>query len=447
MISSLALLAGPDTPLPAQLPQTEARIIETGKLARRLCMVFAVLLVLASTVVQITGAVVAHGYVGVRSNTRQIMHPTGGIIGQIYVADGDRVRKGQLLAKLNTEISGVNAVLSAQSVEKVLARQARLAAERDGLMAIQFPGTLKALNTPSAVSAMREEVQLFRLREQERTSLRVQLAQRMQQTNEQVSSYYAQIETLNRQKALIQPELAGIKDLWKRGLVTVNRLNQLERAAIDVDGSISALRAQIAQARAHSAEIREQQVSVDQTARSQAGLELTQVDAVLSDEMIKNASAADQLNRSEIRAPYDGFVDKLKLTRPGEVLQASQPLMDIVPTEQSDKVEVRVDPADVERLTLGASARVRFPAMNASATPEREGTVTFISPERMTDSQSGVTFYTAQVQLKAQGRGPGLLALRSGMPAEVYVTTGKRSLMSYILKPMTDQIAHAFRYM
>lgn len=446
MKSALVRLVGTAPPPMVEVSMAPARIERSGKIARWLIGVFVALLLLSSTLVQITGAVVAQGHVGLRNSTRQVMHPTGGVINEILVSDGQRVRKGQLLAKLSTEVSGVTAQMTQESVLKSLARRARLVAERDGLASIAFPPELQGSTAPAAAEAMREEAQLFSLRRQDRQNVRLQLGQRMRQTEQQVSSYYSQIETLNKQKALIQPELAGIRDLWKRGLVTINRLNQLERAAVDVDGSIAALRAQIAQVRAHSAELGEQLASVDQGARSQAGLDLAQVDAVLKDDQVRNASASDQLNRSEIRAPYEGVIEKLRFTKQGEVLQPSQPLLDIVPMEQSDVVEIRVEPSDVARLKIGANARVVFPSVNTAVTPEVKGTITYISAERMADPQTGVTYYTAHVRLVRQP-GNAFATFRSGMPAEVYVTTGSRSLMSYLLKPLTDQISRAFNYM
>lgn len=447
MSGALANLAsGPLASVQAELPAASTRIMVTSTLARRLVWLFIALLALSSTVIQITGAVIAHGYVGVRNDTRQVMHPTGGIISEVLVVEGQRVRKGQLLARLSTDVSGVTAAVAEQSVEKSLARQARLRAERDGLGSIAFPPELLAMQTPSAIGAMRDEAQLFNLRRLERQNLRYQLGQRKRQAEQQISSYGSQIETLKKQKDLIQPELNGLRDLWKRGLVTINRLNQLERAAIDVDGSISALNAQIAQVRAHSAELGEQLVSVDQSARSQAGLDLAEVEAALKDDLMRNASASDQLKRSEIRAPFDGVVEKLRITKAGELLASAQPLLDIVPTGQSDVVEVRVEPSDVARLRLGAKARVVFPAANAAATPDAEGTVSYIAAERTTDAQTGVTFFTAQVRLTGHAMG-GRLALRSGIPADVYVKTEQKSLMSYILKPVSDQISRAFKYM
>lgn len=446
MKSALVRLVGASPQSMVEVSMAPARIERSGRIARRLIWLFVALLLLSSTLVRITGAVVAQGYVGLRNSTRQVMHPTGGVINEILVSDGLQVRKGQLLARLNTDVSGITAQMTQESVLKSLARRARLMAERDGLAVIAFPAELLGSTEPAAAQVMREEVQLFNLRRQDRQNARLQLGQRMQQTEQQVSSYYSQIETLNKQKALIQPELAGIRDLWKRGLVTINRLNQLERAAVDVDGSIAALRAQIAQVRAHSAELREQLASVDQGARSQAGLDLAQVDSELNDDQMRNASATDQLKRSEIRAPYEGIVEKLRITKPGEVLQASQPLLDIVPIEQSEMVEIRVEPSDVARIKLGANARVVFPAVNTSSTPEVQGTITYISAEKVTDPRTGVTFYTAYVRLiRKPGGAP--TKFRSGMPAEVYVTTGSRSLMSYLLKPLSDQISRAFRYM
>lgn len=423
----------------------EARLGRTRKLAFYGLGLFAVVMILLAAVIQVGGAVVGTGQLGVESRVKQINHPSGGTINAIFVRDGQKVAKGQLLVRLDSSVSGLNADLSGQTVEQLLAQRARLTAEREGSNVLRFPPELTGDKSPSAGFAMASEQRLFALRQTERSNLRSQLSQRVQQLNEQISSYNAQIGALQAQKALIEPERQGVKELWEKGLVTINRLNQLERTAVDMDGSIASLQANIAQIRARISETREQLISVDQTARSEAGTQLSQVLTALNEQQVKSASASDQFTRSEIRAPYAGTVDKLAFATVGGVIEPAQTIMEIVPENESLLVEAAISPADIDRVQNGQESRVRLSAFNMTTTPEIPGTVVFVSPERASDPKSGVSFYRVHVRMDPAVVAREKLDLKPGMPAETFISTGERSLLSYVLKPLRDQFARAFR--
>ncbi|OYW45767.1 MAG: secretion protein HlyD [Sphingomonadales bacterium 32-68-7] len=431
-------------------PSEDAESEQQQSLARSRKRAYAALAVLffglflAAALIPIGGAVIGQGQLGVESRIKQISHPTGGVISGIYVRDGDRIRAGQLLMRLDTTVSGVSADLSAQTVDQLTAQRGRLTAEREGRGSIAFPPELLARDDPSAQAAMASERRLFTLRAQERAGLRSQLNERIHQLNEQIAGYRSQIGALQRQKVLIEPERQGIRELWEKDLVTIGRVNQLERTAADLDGSIGALEASIAQTRARISETQEQIISINERARAEAGSELAQVTAALNEQRVREASAGDTFDRSAIRAPYDGVVDKLAFATVGGVVPAAQTIMEIVPTQDALVVEAAISPADIDRVRIGQDTRVRLSAFSTQSTPEIPGKVIFVSAERAVNRDTGESFYRVRVRMDEGAVARERLALKAGMPAEVFISTGSRSMLSYVTKPLRDQFARAF---
>lgn len=399
-----------------------------------------------AALVQIAGAVVAYGDVSVESRVKKVAHPTGGVVADVLVHEGDRVRKGQPLIRFDTTVSGAAADLSGASLEQLLARRARLTAERDGLGGIAWPDELTRSDAPRARAAMAEEDRLFRIRQGARAGQQAQVGERVRATQQEIGSLEAQLAAARRQSALIEPERAGMRKLWDKGLATLNRVNQLERSAVDLEGGAASLRAQIAQARARIAELRQSAIQIDQDARSAAGVELADVLARLNDQQARTVAADDTFDRSVVRAPADGVVDKLAFNTVGGVIPATETIMEIVPDSDRMVVEAKVGVADIDQLHLGQAAMLRFSAFNLQTTPEIAGTLTRIAPERTVDERSGATFYKVRlVVAEGEQRKLGGLKLVPGMPVEAYIRTGDRSLLSYVTKPLRDQLSRSFR--
>lgn len=405
---------------------------------------FLVLFVLAA-VVPIGGAVIGGGQVGVESRVKRIAHPTGGVISSILVHNGQHVKEGDLLMRLDDRVTGADAQYSNLTVEQLLAQKARLEAERLGAGGISFPPELRNANTASARKAMADEQHLFVMRQTEEADLRSQLAARVQQYNQEITGIQSQIAALKEQRRLIEPERQGVKDLWDKQLVTINRLNQLERTAVDMEGSIGSLNAQIAQARAKITEAQEQSIQLSQTRRVQAGQDLAQVNTALNQQQLRSVAASDQQDRSEIRAPYSGTIEKIAFAAVGDVVRPAEPIMEIVPDKDVMVVEAMISPADVDQVLKGQNARVRFSAFNRAATPEIPGKVVYVATDRTENTEARSSYYMVRIEVdQARVKKEGL-DLRSGMPAEVYIETGSRSLLSYITKPLRDQFTRAFR--
>jgi len=403
------------------------------------------LLFVLAAFVPIGGAVLGMGTVGVESRVKRIAHPFGGVIAEIRVRNGEHVRRGQLLMRLDDKVTGADATYSSLTVEQLLAQRARLEAERLGSGAIAFPPELTRAGSDSARKAMADELRLFRMRAIEEGQMRAQLVARVAQLNAEIASIRAQIASFQRQRALIEPERKGVQELYDKDLVTINRLNQMERSAAEIDGRIASLNAQIAQTRSQITETQERSIQLGQTRRVEAGTELARVMAALNEQQVRSISAGDQQNRSEIRAPYSGTVEKIAFAAMGEVVRPAEPIMEIVPDADQMVVEVAINPADIDQVRTGQKARVRFSAFNRAATPEIAGRVTYVATDRSDNAESKQSFYTVRVEIDQGAVRREGLQLRSGMPAEVHIETGNRSMLSYITKPLSDQFARAFR--
>lgn len=404
-----------------------------------------ILLFLLAAFVPIGGAVIGSGQAGVETRVKRIAHPTGGVIAMIAVTNGEHVEKGALLMRLDDRVTGAEASFSNLTVEQLLAQRARLEAERLGARAIAFPPELAGSTSASARKAMTDERQLFVTRLSEQGQLRAQLAARVMQHTQQIRGLEAQIDSLQRQRALIGPELEGVRELWGKKLVTINRLNQLERTAVDIDGNIGSLRAQIAQARARITEAQEQSIQLGETRRAQAGTELGYVNTALNDQRLRSVAASDQQDRSEIRTPYSGTVEKLAFSAVGDVVKPAEPILEIVPDHDAMVVEVAISPVDIDQVRPGLQARVHFSSFNRATTPEIPAKVIYVATDRSDNPEAKASFYMVRVQVDQAALQREGLDLRSGMPAEVYIETGNRSLLSYVTKPLRDQFMRAFR--
>ncbi|MGD9812000.1 MAG: HlyD family type I secretion periplasmic adaptor subunit [Sphingobium sp.] len=392
------------------------------------------------------GAVIGPGEVTVESRVKKIAHPSGGVIAEIFVREGSKVKTGQPLMRLDSTVSGTSASASGDTVEALYANAARLTAERDGADTITFPAELTANPTPAKEAAMKSALHLFELRRQARANELAQINERVRQTQQEISSLEAQRRAAQRQADLIKPELDGLRSLRDRQLVTVNRLNQIERTAVDLQGAVASYGAQIAQARARIAEIRQSGFQLTQDARTQAGNELVDLSSRLNDQKIRVVTAKDAYDRSVVRAPYDGIVDKLAYSTVGGVVPPMETIMEIVPTNDRLTVEAKVSPYDIDQLSPGQPATLRFSAFNSRTTPEINASLAYISPERVTEERTGSSYYKVRVQVdEKEMKRLGGLKLVPGMPVEVFIQTSERTLLSYLTKPLRDQFSRAFR--
>jgi membrane fusion protein, type I secretion system len=395
----------------------------------------------------ISGAVVASGSLVVDSNVKKVQHLTGGIVGELRVRDGDHVRAGDIVVRLDETVTRANLAIITKGLDELMARKARLESERDGADTIVFPAQLLAgAGDPDRAAAIDSERKLFNLRRTARSGQKAQLQERIAQLQEEISGLTAQQNSKAKEIALIERELAGVRELWKQNLVQLTRLTALEREAARLDGERGQLIAAAAQAKGKIAETSLQILQIDQDIASDVAKELREVDGKIGEFIERKVAAEDQLKRIDIRAPQDGTVFQLAVHTVGGVITAGDPIMLIVPEADNLSVEVKVNPQDIDQLQLNQKAILRFTAFNVRTTPEIEGTVTRISADTSTDQRTGQSYYTVRIAMAAdQVERLGDVKLLPGMPVEAFVQTGDRTMWSYLMKPLHDQFVRAFR--
>jgi HlyD family secretion protein len=395
----------------------------------------------------ISGAVVASGSLVVDSNVKKVQHPTGGIVGELRVRDGDRVHAGDVVVRLDETVTRANLAIVTKGLGELMARKARLESERDGRDTIIFPAQLVAdAGDPDRAAAMDSERKLFNLRKTARSGQKAQLRERIAQLQEEITGLTAQQNSKAKEIALIERELAGVRELWKQNLVQLNRLTALEREAARLDGERGQLVASAAQAKGKIAETTLQILQIDQDIASDVAKELREVDGKIGEFVERKVTAEDQLKRIDVRAPQDGTVFQLAVHTVGGVITAGDPIMLIVPEADNLSVEAKVNPQDIDQLQLNQKAILRFSAFNIRTTPEIEGVVTRISADTSTDQRTGQSYYTIRIAMAAeQIERLGDVKLLPGMPVEAFVQTRDRTILSYLIKPLHDQFLRAFR--
>lgn len=394
-----------------------------------------------------TGAVIAPGEVTVSTYVKEIGHPSGGVVANIMVRDGDHVRKGQPLIRLDSRVSGAAASYTGENVDQLLARAARLTAERDHAGGVAFPAELtRRAGDPNVAALMEQERKTFTLRRDARRSMAAQLGQRINQTQADVASSQTKARSYSDQAALITDELDATRKLYEKRYTTLDRLNALERSASGLTAEARSAREGAVSGVARIGELRLQMGSIEAEARSAAAGELMDVLAKISELRRAQVAADDSLDRAVIRAPQAGVVDKLAFRTVGGVVPPGQTILELVPDDGNMIVEATISPVDVDQVRAGQKATVRFSAFSTRTTPELTGRVTHVSADRTDDKAAHSAFYRVTVSLdKGEIARLGDLRLRPGMPAETFIQTGRRTMLSYILKPLSDQLARAFR--
>ena len=395
----------------------------------------------------LSGALIAPGTLVVGSHVKEVQHPTGGIVGELFVHDGDHVKDGDVLLHLDPTATRANLTIYTKGLDELAARKARLRAERDNHMSITFPPDLLArANDPDVADIIASEQKLFELRRAARLGQKAQLQQRIDQLEEEIRGLQAQQSAKGEQITLIKRELSGVQDLYAKNLVPLTRLTQLERESANLDGERGQLIASIAQAKGKIAETQLQIIQIDQELSSDVAKESREIDAKIGEFVERKIAAEDQLRRIDIRAPQDGTVFQSTVHTVGGVIKAGDPIMLIVPDDDKLEVEAKVSPQDIEQLQLGQVSVLRFSSFNVRTTPEINGTVSRISADASTDQRTGQSFYTIRISLSPQEIARlGDVKLLPGMPVEVFVQTRDRTAISYLLKPLRDQLARTFK--
>ena len=396
---------------------------------------------------EFAGAVIAQGTLVVDTNVKKVQHPTGGVVAELNVRDGDQVKNGDVVIKLDDTQTRANLQIVTKGIDELAAKRAREEAELDGAESVVFPKELTdRQDDPEVAKTIKGEAKLFETRRSARQGLRSQLSERVAQSQEEISGLTAQIESKDKQIEWIKQELEGVRDLWNKKLVQFNRVTTLEREQARLEGERGQLVASVAQAKGKIAETKIQILQIEQDMRTEVGKDLAEIRGKYAELVEKKVAAEDQLKRIDIRAPQDGMVHQLDVHTVGGVITAGQQIMLIVPAADKLIVEAKVQPMDIDQVRIGQAAVLRFSNFNSRTTPEIDGTVTVVSADVTTDQRTGQSYYTVRIAVTPDELAKlGENKLVPGMPVEVFIQTTVRTVISYFVRPLHDQIARAFR--
>jgi HlyD family secretion protein len=396
---------------------------------------------------QISGALIAQGSIVVESNVKKVQHPTGGVVGEVRAHDGDVVKAGDIVVRLDDTVTKANLAIVTKNLDGLWARAARLEAEQRGLGRINFPPMLLDRAGDSDVTeVMANETKLFEVRVNGRAGQKAQLRERITQLNEEIAGLTAQEQAKDREISLVETELSGVRDLYEKHLVQLSRLTTLERDAARLSGERAQYIAQRAQAKGKITETELQIIQVDKDVVSDVSKDLRETNDKIGELVERKVTAEDQLRRVDIRAPQDGMVLQSTVHTVGGVITAGDTIMLIVPQADDLQVEAKVNPQDIDKLQVGQKTLLRLSAFNQRTTPELNGVVTRVSPDTTTDQRTGQSYYTIRVSMPPEEVARlGDVKLIPGMPVEAFVQTGERTLLSYLIKPLSDQLMRAFR--
>lgn len=420
-----------------------------------IAFLFFVLLIGWAAFTRLDAAAIAPGKLVVDGQRQTVQHRDGGVVGQIFVREGQKVAKGEILLSLAAaDVLAQERALSAQAIT-LLAQRARLQAEQAGRSTIVPPTEFAALMNPE--DRLEAERALEVQRAQLRTRLAVvqaqrgALAERRSGAGNLGRGYSQQVSALDQQIRSIDQELQSLRGVAAEGFVSQSRIRALERARAELFGQRGQYSATVAQTRDQAGESRLQSLEAQSNYLERSATELRDVAAALNEVLPKLSAARDQLSRTVIRSPATGTVVGLQVFTPGGVIAAGQRLMDIVPDQATLNIEGRLTVQDGDDVSTGQAAFVRFDSLHERALPPLEGKVSRVSADSFNDEKSGESYFTVSVKVEPSQlallkdvRGPDF-ELRAGMPVTIEIPVRQRTALQYMLEPLTTAMQRAGR--
>lgn len=416
------------------------------KAASRVLTISAGVVGIWMTLVPLSGAVVLPGKLVVESSLKKIQHPSGGVVAAIPVQDGMHVNAGTVLVRLDETQVRANEQLVANQLDQVRARIAQLIGERDGSNGLQLSKALAdRAGDPGVTQLVAAETALFNARAAARNGQKQLYQSNIRQFEEQIDGLNAEIQSKTSQIGLIASELTGIQELYAKGLVPLTRMTTLQRNSAQLEGERAELTATIAATKAKIGQAQLQISQIDQDFRSEVMKDLREAEDKEAELTERNVAAKDQLNRTEIQAPTSGIIHELAVHTIGGVIRPGEVIMEIVPDADALEIEGHLPPNEIDQVAVNQHAYMRFSTLDRPTMAQVTGTVTYVSADLSHDEQSSANFYTVKIDLPSgERRRLGGMTLVSGMPVEIFLQTGSRTMLRYLLKPITDQFHRMF---
>lgn len=417
------------------------------KLGTRAAVIMFGGIVLVSLAVSIAGAVLAPGTVTVEGNYKAIQHLDGGIVAKINVRNGDLVRRGDVLVRLEDTAAQSNLAIVTSRLNDFMIQQARLIAERDRKAEFTLPEAVQPFAAdPQVKDILATQQALFAARRASHLGELSVLNRRLEQVEAELSGQQIDLKFRRRQLELANKELKDVEPLFAKGFANQQRLGGLQREQARLEGDVGRLVADIARNQGAIAEAGLRIAQSEKDFTQSVVDELRKVQTQLSETEEQRKTLADKLQRIEIRASDSGRVHALAANTEGGVIQAGTQIMQIIPDGERLLIEAQVQPQDIDKVRSGLPAMIRFPAFDARTTPRLSGRVSTVSAAELT-SQQGKTYFTARIEIPPEeiARIGAKHRLVPGMPAEVYIETVTRSIFSYFMKPLIDAMTRSFR--
>lgn len=400
-----------------------------------------------ASLTHLSSAIVAQGVLVVDGKIKNVQHLEGGLVRQIRVKDGDLVVAGQLLMRLDDTAAKAGYAIISGQIDELIAQKARLEAELAGYAAISIPRSLaKRRRNPAIKRIIEGQQALFSARLASLKSQTAQLRLRIVQMKDVIVGEEVQKVAKETQHRILSVELRSLKKLHRQRHVAKRRLVKLETEIAQLSGERGAHVASIARSKNTIGEtkLKIEQLKIDRREKANKDLRATVIRLMELQERLTAIKAT--LKRTDIRASKDGYIHNMSIHTVGGVVAPAATVMQIVPNTNKLLVEVKVEPRQIDKVKVGQSSTVRFTAFDAKDTPSVDGRVTYVSADLREDQRSGQSSYVAKIAIDATAmKALGKRLLRPGMPTEVYINTGSKTPLAYLVEPITDQIRRAMR--
>ena len=393
----------------------------------------------------IDSSAVAPGFVTVKSHRKTVQHLDGGIVSKLLAKDGDVVKAGDILLVLDgTEVKAQLEILNGQHIG-LAAQLSRLTAERDQANQITFSDNLLDLSNPHVAEARQAENQIFNARKRSYQGEILVLNQRISQLSSKIKGLQGQRASKQELIKSYGEEVSDLKELLAEGFTNKLRLLDSERNYSANSGEVAALSAEIASSEMEIGETKLQILQLQKKFQEEVAGKLSEVQAELYDVAQRLLATNDKVIRTEIKAPAGGRVLGLSVHNIGSVITPGMPILDIVPQKEELIISAQVSPMDIDRVRVGLLSEIRFSAFNQALTPKMQGKLINLSADKLTDEKTGMPYYQAIIELTPNSYEKlGSLELLPGMPAEVLINTGERTVFEYLMQPVTNAFARAF---